>query len=367
MSFESGTVSFRWFHLPEPFPVDALERFAQNAAPPLKTLGTDTLQGWVGGRFLLDVPITEENAQYGGRFRMILLKAERKVPASLFKAECMMEEFALLRAQSKPFLRRAEKVELRRQVMERLLPAMPPTLHGIPFVYEPGGHLLCAAAVSEAQAEAFRLHLVRTLTREVYPVNAETAAAMLRVDVRMWPRTSFSPEVPDSEVGDSPGPDFLTWIWFHAETRGGVVKDDAHGEFAATVDGPLMFAREGEGAHEIVLRKGSPLASAEAKACLLAGKKLRRAKLVMARADHAWSCGFDADTFTIRSLKLPEDEEMAADPVSRFQSRMMRLDDFRDLFLALYGRFVAERNHARRWAATTGEIREWVKGRASRR
>lgn len=368
MSFESGTISVRWFYLPEGMPDEAQARFAKNAAPPLKTLGTDTLQGWVGGRHLLDLPITDENAQYGGRLRLMLLKAERKVPSSLYKAECMMEEFALMKALHKPFLRRAEKVDLRRQVMERLLPTMPPTLHGIGFVHAPGTPFVCTTAVSEKQAEAFRLHLVRTLGREAYALTADTAAALTkRVNVRQWNRSSFSPEVPDSEAGESAGQDFLTWVWFHAEARGGIVKDAKLGEFAATVDGPLLFAREGEGAHEIVLRKGAPLASAEAKSSLLAGKKLRRSKLILARGDQMWSCGFEADAFTFRGLRLPEDDEPAADAISRFQSRMMKLDDFRELVLALFSRFVEERNDARRWGTTVEEIRAWVAGRKSRR
>jgi len=43
--------------------------FAKHAAPPLKSIGTEAVQGWVGGRHLLDVPITEDNAVYGGYLR----------------------------------------------------------------------------------------------------------------------------------------------------------------------------------------------------------------------------------------------------------------------------------------------------------
>ena len=55
------------------------------------------------------------------------------------------------------------------------------------------------------------------------------------------------------------------------------------------LEGPLTFFREGEGAHEAVLRKGTPLNSREAGTALYCGKKLKRAKLVLAEGDRG--CG----------------------------------------------------------------------------
>ena len=82
-------------------PADLLEKFAAHAAPPLKTMSTEPVQGWVGGRHLMDLPITEQNAYFGGHLRLILMKAERKVPTSLLRAECVMEEVAHMQAENK--------------------------------------------------------------------------------------------------------------------------------------------------------------------------------------------------------------------------------------------------------------------------
>ena len=65
--------------------------------------------------------------------------------------------------------------------------------------------------------------------------------------------------------------------------------------------------------------------SAEAKAALAVGKKLRKAKILMARGDaDKWSFTFDADTFTITGLTLPETEEMELN--ARFEERVIFLD-----------------------------------------
>ncbi len=366
MSFESGAIGFRMFLAPRGLPDDALARLAGHAAPPLKTLGMDEIHGFVGGRHLLDLPVSETNGRYGGYLRLFLMKAERKIPAALFKAECMLEELALLQSENRAFLKRQEKSELRARVRDRLLPSMPPQLTGIPFVYDAPGRVIYAGALSEKQADALRLNLLRALGAEVYPLTAETAAAQRKVDVRDWPRASFSPEVQDADVNDSPGQDFLTWLWFHAEARGGLFKLPELGETGVALEGPLCFTMEGDGAHETVLRKGAPLVSAEAKTSLLGGKKLRSARLLVARGDESWSCAFDADTFVFRGLKLPDSKEQV-DPVTRFQDRMQKLNAFRDIMLAVYDRFLAERSRPGPWSNLLPDIHAWVKGRKSRR
>lgn len=366
MSFESGSLAVRIFYLNHPLPKDAIERFAKHAAPPLKSIGTEAAQGWVGGRHLLDVPITEDNAMYGGYLRLVLMKAERKVPTSLLRAECMLEEVAWMRAEDKQFVDRKTRSEIRKQVLARLLPDMPPTLKGIPFVYDTRNRLIYAGALSEKQTDAFTFHFHNTTGIKLIPVVVATAAAERhKVDVREWTRTSFSPEVDDEEMEDTPGLDFLTWLWFASESRGGIFKSKEFGDVGVALEGPLLFTRAGAGAHEIALRKGLPTVSAEAKTALLSGKKLRRAKLLIARADEAWSCSFDTELFVFRALKLPEPKEVL-EPVSRFQDRILKLDAFRCILLELFDRFVAERGDAGKWDAMQKEIHKWAADRSTR-
>jgi len=366
MSFESGSIAVRMFYVRKALPKDVVEKFAKHAAPPLKSMGTAAVQGWVGGRHLIDVPITDENAFYGGYLRLALVKAERKVPTSLLRAECMLEEVAYMRAEGKPFVDRKARSEIRKDVMGRLLPTMPPTLKGIPFVYEDREHLLYAGALSENQLDAFLINFKATVSVDLIPVNAGTASAKMRgINVADWSKTSFSSEVEDDEMEDAPGLDFLTWLWFASEARGGIFATKEHGELGVAIEGPLLFTRAGAGAHEISLRKGLPTVSAEAKTALLSGKKLRRAKLMLARADEKWTCSFDAETFVFRGVKLPDPKEML-DPISRFQERVMRLGDFRVLFFDLFDRFLDDRCDVKKWTATKKEIHQWSAERGGR-
>jgi hypothetical protein len=262
---------------------------------------------------------------------------------------------------------RKTRSEIRKEVMNRLLPQMPPTLKGIPFVYDERAELVYVGATSDSQLDAFRFHFLSTVNVDLIAVDASTAAAKRRgLHTRTWNKTSFSPEVPDAEMDDTPGLDFLTWLWFVSEAREGIFKSQEFGELAVAVEGPLLLTRAGNGAHVTALREGLPTVSAEAKTALLGGKKLERAKLLLARADETWSCAFDAEKFNFRSVKLPDPKE-TLDPASRFQDRIQKLGLFRDMLMALFDRFLAERSAPAKWAATTKEIHQWVAGRSTKK
>lgn len=368
MPFESGSISFSMFHLAGRLPADAASRFAARAAPPLSSLGAEEIRGWVGGRHLLDLPITEENAFFAGHLRLTFLRAERKAPASLVKAQCLIEELAAQRAEGRPFLRRQQRAEIRRSVIERMLPEMPPQLRALPLVLAPDSPLLLAPAMSETQRDLLCVEFYKTVGMKLTPAGPETLAReRRRANPDDWNGCSFSPEIPDGEADAGPGRQFLTWLWFAAEEREGRASD-ADGEFAFLLDGPLVFQREGEGAHETLVRRGAPMISAEAKACLLAGKTLRSARLVLARGDREWRAAFDAERFAIRGLRLPEDRTAPRswDPATRFQERMAAVGEFIAMLLALYDRFVDERSEPRRWKTTQREMQAWVAGRKAR-
>lgn len=364
MGFESGSVSFRMLFMPQGLPPDAVARFAGHALPPLDALGAEPLHGWVTSRHLLDSRITDETAVVAGYPRITLCKAERKIPAALLRAECRMLELADMAASESTFVPRARRTEIKQEVIERLLPTMPPALTGIPLVFFPDRDLLFAGATSDKQQDSVVLNLRETLG--VAPVPASPEAIALKrfgMNARDLAPTSFSDELEDTLAGDSLGQDFLTWLWFYSEVKGGMVNTD-RGRFAAAIDGPLTFVLEAEGAHVTQLRRGAPMVSAEAKTALQAGKKLSRAKVLLARGDDAWQFTLGADDFTFRSAKLPKGE--AVDPVSRFQERMLAMETMRFAVDAFFEVFVQRRFDRDAWGTTVGEIRSWVSDRVTR-
>ena len=321
-------------------------------------MGREPASGWVTGRHLLDRRITEETAYHGGYLRLALMRAERRIPGALLRAECMMEEFAARDAQGVEFLKRSERAKISKDVTERLLPS-------IPFVCGRRGEVLLAAALSDRQIDVFAQNFHTTTGVEIFPLTPETAALKRKKkSVRDLSPTSFSPDCPDEEVAPAIGLDFLTWLWFFSERRGGQFQT-AQGEFVVALEGPLMFVMEGGGAHEARLRRGEPLLSVEAKASLMSGKKLRRARLVLAQNNVQWTADFDGQDFAFRGVKLPKAEVM--DAASLFQERMLGMQTLITGMLALYDSFLEERLDPARWTELLREIRVWVSTRTGKR
>ena len=363
MGFESGSISCRVFLLPRPLPEDAVARFAAHAAPPLETVGEEPSIGWVTGRHLLDRNITPETAYFGGCLRLTLRQAERKVPTSLLRAECRMEELSLLTANGRDYLNSRERAEIRRVVAARLQPQMPPQLKGISVIHNPESRFLYATASSVAQSDLLVARFVATLKFHLIPLTPGSALLeRKKVDAKSWRPASFAPDIPDDGLEMQPGRDFLTWLWFMADVSEGHIDLPEHGDVGVLIEGPLTFVHEGRGAHETVLRRGEPINSAEAKTALISGKKLKLATLTIALGDAQWRAVIDADEFSFRSLRLPETEP-GLDPLSTFLDRMGALDRFRDLFYALYDLFADQRASAPEWGRTKKRIHEWVRAR----
>ena len=359
MAFDSGSVSFRLFYLQQAYDSGLVEAFARHAAPPVASLNRDPISGWVTGRHLFDRKISEETWVFGPYLHAQLMRAEKKVPASLLRAYVKMEEDVELRAREAEFLPRAVKTEVKQRVTEMLLPKMPPTLSSIPVVVDFRNGLLLASALSDKQIDTLSPVFKETAGSLPILLTPETAALRRRqVNANDLEPVSFSPDTSiEPPVESTLGMDFFTWLWFAWEKQGGVYHLPDGREFGIMLEGPLTFFREGQGAHEAVLRKGTPLNSREAGTALLCGKKLKRAKVVIAHGDEVYSATLDAD-FAFRSLKLPKGEQ--ADPVGKFQERMLFIETFWAAWLSLYDRFLDLRADPKQWSKTLDAMRQWI-------
>ena len=151
----------------------------------------------------------------------------------------------------------------------------------------------------------------------------------------------------------------FTWLWFKSDSENGTVGLESGQSLSVLFEGPLSFAHEGNGAFLTVLKKGTPVHSAEAKTCLLSGKKLVSARITFALDDvRVWSFNLAADRFVVRSLRLPKSDGFLDAP-SRFQERMVFLDEWREIFLDLYRLYLSVRTNPRRGAAELRAIRDW--------
>lgn len=363
MPFETGSVSYRIYQLPRELPEPLLDGFIRRAAPPLDTIKDQPVYGWVTGRHLLDRQIDDNNSFLGGYLRLCLLQAERKIPTSLLRAELKQEELIRMAVSGSDGISRREKTEMKQEIVDRLLPNMPPQLRGMTFTHRLGDSLLFAETLPEKQVDVFTSYLREALGFPPQVLTPETLALQVgRTDSREWAPCSYSAEVEPDRASPLAGHDFMTWLWFMSERNPDKVPAGKEGHAGVLVEGPLTLVMEGGGAHELALRKGNPTQSAEAKAGMLAGKKLRKATVTLVRGEVTWRMTLDGETLAIRSLK-PVVPENNLDFVSRFQDRMRQVETVSRLLIGLYTSFVEERRSAESWKPRVKEIQAWVEER----
>ena len=363
MPFDSGTVSYRVCQLPEPLPEDALARFSDKAAGPLEYVKEEPQWGWVSGRHLLETRIDEETAYMGGYLHLCLRQAQRKIPPALLKAECRMAELALAAEKGNEPVNRRERKQIKQDVSDRLLPKMPPQLSGIPFVVDHNAQQILVGATSDKQLDTFLAVFHQTFGFEPYAWTPEVYALdKVGADPNSLPELNFSPSLPDSSAGGTMGQNFLTWLWFFLGECNGVLPRTKLGQFSMMVEGPLLLvAVQESGALESAIRKGMPTLSAEAKAALMVGKKLRQAKIIVAReAAETWQTTVDADTFVFRGMKLPEGE--ALDPGSVFEERLTNLQVFQTVFFELFKYYLGEVSDPAKVTDIQTRAKAWVSG-----
>jgi hypothetical protein len=363
MSFSEKNVSFKMFYLPGGIDPRDLKCFQNNVAPPLTILGDEPVHGWVTSRFLLDTDIKEETVVISGYLYLTLMKAERKIPTALLKAECKLEEIAQMQAEGKDFLSRKEKSAIKKEITARLLPKMPPMLTGIEMVYDSNENIVYAECTTDKQTDVFIHMFEQTTNKKLIPLTPESAAVKrANINIRDIPVCSFSPDVEEPAPEDFFGREFLTWVCYFCEKLSGIINLELSGEFGIMLDGPVTLVNTGvQGAHVTQLRNGLPLASSEATTALLGDKKIKQAKMIIARKDEVWETHFDADEFIFRSTKLPKGEQLAGE--SKFQERMLFTQGMTQVVLTLYDKFLEVRYDDEKWAKTLDDIHVWMKDR----
>jgi hypothetical protein len=279
--------------------------------PPQTEETARRMAGWQ----TFDSPVKEAETFYGGMFYFQMVTSSKKVPSSLLKDECAKAEIAYRKSAMFDTVPSKERKRIKQEVKERLLREAPVIPRGTHIAIDCEKSTAYIASASRKEVDNI-ICLFHTLTGiELVPDNyAEHLQDLdaIKIITSAWP-------------GDATMYDFLTWLWYFNEESGARL-----GEYEALVEGPLTLvnnAEEAKGAQIATLRKGSlPQVSAEAKAGLLIGKKLKKAKVTFCYGSDTWSLNLDADSVGFSGLSLPEGDAMAHE--ERFQESISNIERF---------------------------------------
>ncbi|NPE28759.1 hypothetical protein HNV12_12490 [Methanococcoides sp. SA1] len=161
------------------------------------------------------------------------------------------------------------------------------------------------------------------------------------------------------------GQEFLTWLWWKSEERGGVVALPGEGDIVVVFE-KHMLLEYGEGdSNESLICRGLQTELQEARTGLVMGKKLEQARIQLAFNDYEWSFTMAAALMEFRNVKLPKTGGESGndnDPEEREGMVLERIYLFEELVrvvLDLFRVFLQIRVSAD-WRDELQKVRAWV-------
>lgn len=157
------------------------------------------------------------------------------------------------------------------------------------------------------------------------------------------------------------GQDFLTWLWFHTETRQCLVQTSSGQEFVLCLE-QRVSVLGGEGAsRDTAVCSGPASALREARLGLRMGKKVDQARLRITLDKNDWELQVKAEDFSLSGLKTPKvsriDQE--EDPEAMLLEKIYLLDRVWQLLDDLYLQFLRLRLGPE-WELESRELARWI-------
>ncbi len=163
------------------------------------------------------------------------------------------------------------------------------------------------------------------------------------------------------------GQEFLTWLWFASEERGGAILLEDSQEDVNVVFEKHLLLESGEGEDlEKVICQGLRAGLTEARTGLALGKKIEQARLLVARDTYEWHVTIRAGMLEFRSVRLPKtmnaaEEEEGPDAVAgRILDRIYLFELLTRTVDELFRMFLKRRVRPEDWQNERERIAAWI-------
>lgn len=162
------------------------------------------------------------------------------------------------------------------------------------------------------------------------------------------------------------GQEFLTWLWWKSEERGGSIELPGSGDITVVFEKHMLLeSGEGESTEKIVCT-GLQAELQEARTGLRMGKKLEQARIVIGHNDYEYSFTLAAALMEFRNVRLPKTEttendksESPEEIEGMILERIYLFEELIKLVNALFKMFLDVRL-SEAWQDELEKIRGWV-------
>ena len=166
------------------------------------------------------------------------------------------------------------------------------------------------------------------------------------------------------------GQEFLTWLWWKSEERGGSISLPGQGDISVVFE-KHMLLEYGEGqSNEKVICRGLQTELKEARTGMAMGKKLEQARIRIEHSEHEWSFTLAAGLMEFRNVRLPKtagqegQEQQKEEQEGMILERIFLFEELVRIVNSMFTMFLMVRT-GDDWKIELGKIKNWV-ARSSR-
>lgn len=372
MGLLKGTLTFSRYRLPGDLPGrfhDFIDRqIKKHAFQELSVASEEKSSGWTSLENILDTRFEQANYATGDYLAFSCRMDRKIIPPSLLKLRLLEAEKKIL-SRSRKYISKDQRDEIKERIRLELLGQA----HPIPSFYDVCWSLsakwLIFGSLSPKVQEEFEGLFKKTFDLPLLPLApwdvkyidrpmAEQVASLMG-------GAFLSPQGGSGDPSDPGvlGREFLTWLWFKSEERGGAVMVPGIGDLE------VIFARRvvlesGEGEYaESVLCQGLHSDLKEGKAAIHEGKKIKEARIQLGKGTDQWEFTLKADRFQFQSLKLPASMNMGEetdDKEGRLLERIYLIETALKTMDQLFSFFLGRRLSPQWSTEDIPRIKKWV-------
>lgn len=162
------------------------------------------------------------------------------------------------------------------------------------------------------------------------------------------------------------GQEFLTWLWWKSEERGGSIELSGLGDITVVFEKHMLLeSGEGESSEKLICT-GLQTELQEARTGLQMGKKLEQARIVIGHNSYEYSLTMAGAMMEYRNVRLPKTEasdndknESPEEVEGMILERIFLIEELVRLVNALFGLFLKARLGPN-WRDELSMIRQWI-------
>ncbi len=315
MGLFKGTLTFSRYRILESLPKnfnDFINRQIKlHAFRELSGGGEEKSSGWTSLEDALDTEFAYANYA-AGEYLVFSFRLDRKtIPPSLMKIRVMEAEKKMLTSKGRKVLSKGEKEEIRERVRLDLLTRAQPVPSLFDVCWSPSQNWIWFGSLSPKVMEEFEGLFKKSFDLTLSPLVpwdpkyidrplAEKIAS-LKDGVFLDPQSG--------EDGKSGTPllgrEFLTWLWFKSEERGGAVQVPTAGDVEISFIRRLVLESGGGEYSESIACQGLHAGLREGKTAVQEGKKVKEGRLQLGLGTDKFEFTLKADPFQFQTLRLP--------------------------------------------------------------